>query len=320
MFNEFRVLNYESFEKIVCVHCKDLVYQEKTRINELTGKPERIEELTPVSAYYLDLEVLLPSGLTPEEIDALIYRVDSNKKKPLSETFLSKCRNSKKDIPYPIRLAYLKDKTEEEAVNLVKSSFDDDLLPLIHGDDRIMVIHELTRVIDRDDTIPRVYRSKFKSCDEKESLSLFLAEIFVFIMTKDISTKIIELEERERMHPRINPLVRRVIDDVAKFGRSDSYIPVFELLCSYVQDCRNGIENTNFTNEDIIEFIEGTEGLNKELTHEQNIRFDFDLVVTVLTELSERYVTEYDKAEAELKDRLLRKHHLYKAYKVDTDK
>lgn len=178
MFNEFRVLNYESFEKIVCVHCKNLVYQEKTRINELTGKQERIEELKPVSAYYLDLEVLLPSGLTPEETDSLIYRVDSNKKMPLSETFLSKCRNSKKEIPYPIHLAYLKDKTEEESVNLVKSSFDDDLLPLIHGDDRIMVIH------DRDDTIPRVYRRRFKSCAKKETLSLFLAEIFVFVMIR----------------------------------------------------------------------------------------------------------------------------------------
>lgn len=82
---------------------------------------------------------------------------------------------------------------------------------------------------------------------------------------------------------------------------------MFELLCSYAEDCRNGIEHTDFTNEDIIEFVEDTEDLRKTLTPEQEARFHNNLVYTGMSELIHRYMNELDEVKIEL----LKKYHLY---------
>lgn len=307
MFNEYRVLNYESFENIVAIHCKNLVYQDSTYINEITGKEERVYSLVPISQYYLDLEILLQSGLNEDETNKLIYRVDSNKKNPLSESFLSKCRTSKKPIPRSIQLAYLK----ENVIDLVQSSFETDLISQIYGDDRLYVIHELMNVIDRDLTIPRVYRSIFKKYAGRETLSAFLAEIFVFVMTKDISSRIIELEEEEMRHPLINHLVQRVVDEVAQFGRSSYFVPVLNLLDTYIEELYKGRENSDFSDIDVTYFVEGTKDYCDDLLSSEEEKHIYEKLISHSMARNLRKLTkEYIEGEKELIARLSAKHHM----------
>lgn len=315
MFNEYRVLNYESFENIVAAHCKNLVYENRTRINELTGKEERVYRLAPISQYYLDLEILLPSGLTQDEADQLVYRVESDKKNPLSETFLSKCRNSKKSLPRPIRMAYLK----EGAVDLVRSSFETDLDSQIYGDDKLYVIHELMSVIDRDLAIPRVYRNIFKKSANRETLSTFLAEIFVFVMVKDISSRIIELEEEERRHPLINHLVQRVVDEVAQFGKSSYFSPVLNLLNTYVAEFPRYEENKDFSDIDVTYFLEGTKDYCNDLVSSDEEARTYERLAAYSTGRSLRnLMKDYTEAEKDLIARLSAKHHML--YDIDIQK
>ena len=316
MFNEYWTLDYTSFEYIVSAHCKDLVALDKTRVNEITGKTERVYELSVVTQFYLDFNVLLPAGLTSEEEDDLIYRVNSEKKKPLGKTFLCKCRKDPGKLPRSIRTAYL---AKDNSADLVKDAFDHDLIPLIHGEDQAKVIEELLLVIKRDDSIPKVYREKFKSYANKDTLAMFLAKIFVYVMTQDIDSDIIALKNAEKSHPEINPLIKRTVDEIKQFGRSSYYLPVLELLCAFAEkylpefseNIKKEPSGDDFTLDDIIYFIEGSEDLYKTLTPDQRCRFEFSLMVLARTELSRRYLAEYEKASNQLKGELLRKYHLY---------
>jgi len=306
MFNEFRKLDYESFENIVQAHCKKLIYTNECRVNKQTGKSELIRKLESVTAYKLDLEILLPAGLNIDEEYKYVLRTNSDKG-PLTPSFLCKCRKHPEAIPDGIRKAYLKD----DADALVADSFNQDLTPLMHGDDRQSVIEELLLVIDRDNSIPRVYRDKFEGLAKKESLSLFLATIFVYVMTKDISTRIIELEEEERERPHIHPLVKQVLDDVAQFGDSSYLIPVLDLLYAYTKkvsiiDALYG-QAGEFSLADIAAFVMGTFDLRESLPKDRHFSF-FTLSEYAHTEISRRYLEEYDRESTKLRNRLLEKY------------
>ena len=48
---------------------------------------------------------------------------------------------------------------------------------------------------------------------------MFLAKIFVYVMTQDIDSDIIALKDAEKSHPEINPLIKRTVDEIKQLSR-----------------------------------------------------------------------------------------------------
>lgn len=206
-------LNYGSFEKAVFPYCSDI-----SRIEDYIKR--KVGLLDVMSMEFFDAYILLAAGLTDQEVERLIEG-RGGKSGGLSEAMLSRYRN---DDGSKFNRGIAKAYTQKGSIGRTKEHFRKYLLKTIIRDGEYRILYDVWQLILHDETIPRVYRDDFEFYYGIDSLADFLANVFVFAVTRPFNENINVIGEHEKSHPRIHPDTARVIRDVQIRSDTDALV------------------------------------------------------------------------------------------------
>lgn len=228
-------LNYGTVEQIIFSACSGVEY--------ITGKnKDGSATLKSITQEYLDKELLLPTGLDPEEIEDILE--GGERRSGYTPSRLSKFRKEGK-LPKKYIAAF---SMKQDIYDRVEKSFttEGSLITFIRDDNMYRAMHEFNKLITTDNTIPEVYRKTFNKLCSKDTFWKYLAHIFIFAVMRDTNTKIKELEEQEKNKEKIHPLIERVICELAIYGKSETFESTLDFIdmslmqAKTVEDCPIG--------------------------------------------------------------------------------
>lgn len=242
---EFTTLNYASFEQTVQPYCKQLV--------ELPDKAGE-SSLKPMEQWFVDRHLLLAAGMRSVEDETRLLDGDG-RTGGLSAAVLSKFRTGKRDLYQKIVSAYL----EEGTVDIVKEHFETNLLPALRNSDSVTtVLRELATIISADIDIPDKYQARFRVTYDEDDPCAFLAETFVFALTRNVILKGTET-------PRLNPIVQEVLKLAKKELISSMLRPLIDQLYQYATEGLSVFDPIEFYLEDYRAFVAGVVPVEEQL-------------------------------------------------------
>lgn len=183
-------LNYGTVEQIIFSACLGVEY--------ITGKnKDGSATLKSITQEYLDKELLLPTGLNPDEIEDILEGGEGGN--GYTAPRLSKFRRAGK-LPKKYVAAF---SMKPDIYDRVEKSFrtEGSLITFIHGDNIYRAMQELNKLVAADDTIPETYRKTFNDLYSKDTFWEYLAHVFVFAVTRDTDTKIEEFGDLHLVNP-----------------------------------------------------------------------------------------------------------------------
>ena len=145
-----------------------------------------------------------------------------------------------RDLYQKIVSAYL----EEGTVDIVKEHFESTLLPTLRNNNSVTtVLHELASIIAADINIPDKYRERFRIAYDEDDPCAFLAETFVFAVTRNVILKGNET-------PYLNPIVQEVLRLAKKKLVSSMLRPLIDQLYQYATEGLSVFDPVEFYLED----------------------------------------------------------------------
>lgn len=272
---EFTTLNYASFEQTVQPYCKQLV--------ELPDKAGE-SSLKPMEQWFVDRHLLLAAGMRSVEDETRLLDGDG-RTGGLSAAVLSKFRTGKRDLYQKIVSAYL----EEGTVDIVKEHFETNLLPALRNSDSVTtVLRELAIIISADIDIPDKYRERFRVTYDEDNPCAFLAETFVFAVTRNVVLKGTET-------PRLNPIVQEVLKFAKKKLISSMLRPLIDQLYQYATEGLSVFDPIEFYLEDYRALVAGVVPVEEQLERDYRLKISHLRSYLLYRDARERHAKEPTK-------------------------
>lgn len=218
-------LDYSAFEQAVYPYCGDI-----SRIGDYIKR--KVGLLNFMTMEFFDEYILLAAGLSDDDVSRLLEGGARNSG-GVSEVMLSKYRN-RKASPQNIKKAYL----QKEAIHRTQKHFEKYLLPTITRGGEYGILYDVWRLILQDESIPKVYKEDFEYFYSIEPLSAFLANVFVFAMTRSISVNVEAIEKHEKGRPSIHPDTAKAIRDVQIRGDLSSLTEMAKKIIQLLDDAQ----------------------------------------------------------------------------------
>lgn len=287
-------LSYSTFEKAIYPYCVDVSGIQEKIIDRFSAISEPVEIMT---MDFFDKYILLAAGLDDADVDRLLEGIVRDTG-GVTSAMLSRYRNGK-SVNAGIVKAYLKADTIER----VKTHFSEYLVPTLVKGGELNVLYDLWQIIKADDSIPQVYKDEFEVLNTKETMTEFLAEGFVFSLTRYKNPRILKAITEDEKRVKIHPMVQQVIRDVAIRGKSDMFIPVLDLLYLCISDDTEEYEQIGLRFPDRKAFVEATEPLRSTLDEEHLFKYSRLVTTCYLHDMN-----EYMRMRDEGFDELLKKY------------
>lgn len=269
-------LNYSSFEQAVYPYCSD--------VSQIGGYiKQKIGILDEMSRDFFDEYILLAAGLT----DASVARMLEGGLKAnggLTGSMLSRYRTGK-DSNKGIKKAYLL----KGAISRTKKHFEKYLLPTIIDGGEYGILYDVWQIILHDESMPRTYKADFEYLYDTRSLAAFLANVFVFAMTRDMSVSIKAIETHEKLQPQVSHETARIIRDVQIRGDLSDFFKKIKKINGLLEKNVDSEISESIRQEAFMLWMETRDFLNEEQMDEES-RNEYDTFV------QKNYSTGYMKA------------------------